>query len=97
MGMTISKAMEILTAENFNGYSMSEIIEARNMTLDIMKKYQKIQAEKVAMLDEIKDKIEDCLYKISGGSTYLDIEREFVRDEIFKIIDGYAESEDLND
>lgn len=48
-------------------------------------------------LDTLKDEIENRLYKISNGSTYLDIEREFVRDEIFKIIDGYAESEDLND
>lgn len=41
--MVINKAMKILTAENFNGYSMSEIIEARNMTLNIMRKYQKIE------------------------------------------------------
>lgn len=45
-------------------------------------------------LDTLKDEIENRLYEISGGSTYLDIEREFVRDEIFKIIDGCAESEE---
>lgn len=43
MGMTIDKAKDILTSEDFAGYSISEILEARDLTLDIMSKYQKIE------------------------------------------------------
>ena len=43
MGMTIDEAKDILTSENFAGHSISEILEARDITLDIMHKYQKIQ------------------------------------------------------
>lgn len=41
--MTIDKAKDILTSEDFAGYSISEILEARDITLDIMSKYQKIE------------------------------------------------------
>ena len=59
MGMTIDEAKDILTSENFAGHSISEILEARDITLDIMHKYQKIkqiaESLKTLTIDEMSN------------------------------------------
>ena len=81
------------TDKDGNGYHHSCLCEMEFKSRD-KRIYNKGRTD---ALEQIKEDIKDCLWKLSEGNTYLDITREEVENAILEIIDKYTKGERAND